>query len=274
MRQTHVLYMCDGETIMKLIWVSDIHLNFIKDARPFCAELKEAKGDAILITGDIAESHNVVPYVTEMAEQTGKPVYFVLGNHDFYGSSVADVKSSVRSLGHLGSKQIVKLSDSVALIGVDGWGDTRNGDYENSHLTMSDWIHIEDLRKEYGKGMDELKKQLMKLADSDALKLKRRVLKALEQGYTKIIMATHVPPFEEVCLNAGRKSTPSGLPFFSSKCLGDAILPIAKKHPKVDFLWLSGHTHSRARHKPCNNLTSKVAKAEYYYPQIEEIFNV
>ena len=261
----------------KLIWVSDVHLNFLhnkEDLRnEFYTQLKEAEGDNILITGDIAESHNVVLYVEEMQERTGKPVHFVLGNHDFYGSNVLNVKRSVRHLNYLPKNMGTPLSDDTILIGVDGWGDCRNGDYENSRLTMSDWLYIDDLRKEYGKGMAKLKTQLMKLADMDAKKLERRVLKAVK-SFKKIIIATHVPPLEEVCLNAGRKSTPSGLPFFSSKCLGDTIVPIAKKHPNIDFLWLSGHTHSRAKHKPCNNLTSKVAKAEYYYPQIEEIINV
>jgi hypothetical protein len=59
-----------------------------------------------------------------------------------------------------------------------------------------------------------------------------------------------------------------------SKILGESILPIAKAQPKIDFLWLSGHTHSRAKYKPCNNMTVKVAKAEYCSPQVEEIINV
>ncbi len=259
---------------MKLIWVSDIHLNFLKDARPFYEEMRQKGADCVVISGDIAESHNVVSYIEDMTAALGKPVWFVLGNHDFYGSSVAAVKSSVRSLNHLGSKQIVELNADTALIGVDGWGDTRNGDYENSRLVMSDWLLIDDLRIEYGKGMHKLKIKLMQLADSDAGKLKRRVLKALEAGYKKIIIVTHVPAFEEACTYAGRKSTPGGLPFFSSKCLGDAILPIAKCHPQVDFLWLSGHTHSRVKYRPCNNMTVKVAKAEYYCPKIEGIINV
>jgi len=262
----------------KLTWVSDVHLNFLHNQNElryeFYDKLKEADSEHILITGDIAESHNVVMYIEEMMERTGKLVHFVLGNHDFYGSSVLAVKQSVKHLRYLPKNMGTPLSEDTILIGVDGWGDCRNGDYENIRITMSDWIYIDDLIKEYGKGMGPLKKQLMKMADMDANKLKRRTLKAVKDGFKRIIIASHVPPLEEVCLNAGRKSTPSGLPFFSSKCLGDTIVPIAKSNPKVDFLWLSGHTHSRAKYKPCNNLTSKVAKAEYYHPQIEDIIEV
>ncbi len=155
---------------------------------------------------------------------------------------------------------------------MDGWGDCRYGDYENSRLTMSDWIYIDDLRKGYGKGMAELKTTLQALADKDAEFLKKKVTLAA-QTYKKIIIVTHVPPFEEAALHAGKKSTPSGLPFFASKCLGEAILPIAKQNPDIEFIWLSGHTHSRAKYKPCNNMTVKVAKSEYYFPQVEAVFD-
>lgn len=268
---------------MKLIWLSDIHLNFLNEISrsEFYQRIKEvstSKDDVVVVSGDIAESHNVVPLICSLKEAVQNPVYFVLGNHDFYGSNIADVKRIVKPHGYLGDKQIVALTSSVALIGVDGWGDCRYGDYENSHLTMSDWIYIDDLRKHYGSrtysGKDTLKAKLRQLADGDARKLKRRVDKAIKNGYNKIIIVTHVPPFEEAALHAGRKSTPSGLPFFASKCLGEAILPLAKAHKDVEFLWLSGHTHSRAVYKPCDNMTVKVAKAEYYYPQIEETINV
>ncbi len=259
---------------MKLIWMSDIHLNFLnKELREdFYGRLPE--GDLIIISGDIAESHNVVQMVQEMETAIGIPVYFVLGNHDFYGASVKAVKQSVKKLNYVPKSVYTHLNLHTALLGVDGWGDCRYGDYENSRLTMSDWLYIEDLRKGYGQGQAKLKEAIQYLADKDSRSLKRKVLKAINDGFSKIIIVTHVPPFEECCLYAGKKSTPDGLPFFSSKILGDTILPIAKKNPEIDFLWLSGHTHSRAKYKPCDNMTVKVAKSEYYFPQEEEVINV
>lgn len=261
---------------MKLIWCSDIHLNFLSETerRNFYSDLKNTHGEVIVVSGDIAESHNVVPMIQEMEQYTGKPVHFVLGNHDFYGASTRAVKRRVKPFGWLGGTSLVRLSDSAVLLGVDGWGDCRYGDYESSRLTMSDWIHIKDLRIGYRQGRDELKAAIQKLADADAVRLRRKVKSAIKQGYTKIIIVTHVPPFEQACLNAGRKSTADGLPFFASKCLGEAILPIAKKNPSIDFLWLSGHTHSRVSYSPYVNMKCKVADAQYYRPKIEEIFDV
>ena len=258
---------------MKIIWVSDIHINFLQDFQreEFHSHIIESGGDIVVVSGDIAESHNVVPLIQEMELATKLPIFFVLGNHDFYGSSVADVKKSVKSLNWISKNSGTPLTDNTILLGVDGWGDCRYGDFDNSRLVMNDWLIIKELRSQYLRGMDHLKVKLQELADKDAKALKRKGLKAIKNNYSKIIIVTHVHPFEECCLYAGRKSTPSGLPFFASKTLGRAILPVAKKNPEVDFLWLSGHTHSRAVYKPCENMTVKVAKAEYYYPLIEEV---
>lgn len=262
-----------GRICMDLIWVSDIHLNFInKEARKDF--YKTLEGDAIVISGDIGESHNIVSLIQEVESETGLPVYFVLGNHDYYGSSVKEVQKEVKKLGWIPYTGGIELSRDTIMVGVDGWGDCRNGDYENSRLTMSDWLYIEDLRKGYGQSPEKLKEAIQALSDEDARRLKRKVNKAVKDGYKKVIIVTHVPPFEEACAYAGRKSTPSGLPFFSSKILGDSILPIANKNPEVDFLWLCGHTHSRVIYKPCDNMTVKVAKAEYYFPRVEEVIRV
>jgi predicted phosphohydrolase len=263
---------------MKLIWCSDIHLNFLEfpARQEFYAKLKESEGETIVISGDIAESHNVVSLLTELKQHSGKKVYFVLGNHDFYGSNIASVKRSVLGLGHLESEWVVQLDASTALVGVDGWGDCRFGDYENSRLTMSDWIYIEDLKGPYYSrtytDKDILKIKLQQLADLDAAKLKRRVLRALKQpGIKRVIIVTHVPPFKEACLYAGQKSTLGGLPFFASKILGTSLLPIIEANKQVDFLWLSGHTHSSVTVHKRENLVVRVANSQYYFPQIAEV---
>ena len=272
---------------MKIIWCSDIHLNFLTELSrqeyyKKIAQASTSKSDVIVISGDIAESHCVIPFIKGMEAATGLLVCFVLGNHDFYGSSIKDVRKLSSKLdGYLAHHPVELFRDHTILLGVDGWGDCRYGDYENSHLTMSDWLYIDELRSAYGtrtylprQGSDALKETLQDLADRDAKQLAKNVRKAVKSGYKRIIMVTHVPPFEEACLYAGKKSTPGGLPFFASKCLGEAILPIAKKNPDIDFLWLSGHTHSRAEYKPCDNMTVRVAKSEYYFPQIEDVFEL
>jgi predicted phosphohydrolase len=270
-----------GTTNMKLIWCSDIHLNFLRDnpdyRNEFYASLRDADGEAVLITGDIAESHNIEMYLQEIKEKTDKKIYFVAGNHDFYGSSIKEVRAKLKKNPHahyLPKSWGVKLDKHTVLVGQDSWGDCRNGDYEGSQrgfggFTMSDWLYIKELNKGYLKGADALRQALQLVADKDAERIAKSVLKALkDQNVNRIIIASHVPPFEEASLHAGRKSTPSGLPFFSSKILGMVILPIVENNPQVDFLWLSGHTHSKVTIQKRPNLVVQVAHSEYYYPQI------
>lgn len=271
----------------KLIWTSDIHLNFLykhpEFRNEFYKQLKDAEGDTILITGDIAESHNIEQYLAEIYVATEKKIYFVAGNHDFYGSSLKEMRAKLKKIPYahyLPKSWGVKLNKHTALVGQDGWGDCRNGDYEGSQrgfggFTMSDWLYIKELNKGYLKGTDALREALQKVADKDAERVAKSVLRALkDKNVNKIIIATHVPPFEEASLHAGRKSTPSGLAFFSSKILGMVILPIAEDHPEVDFLWLSGHTHSNVTIQKRPNLTVKVAPSEYYHPQIAGVFEL
>ncbi len=79
---------------MKAIWLTDIHLNFAlpEDLLKFTNHLKSEKADCIFLTGDIGEAHNSLMYLEMLAETVQCPVYFVLGNHDFYGSSILNVR--------------------------------------------------------------------------------------------------------------------------------------------------------------------------------------
>ena len=75
---------------MKLAWATDIHLCHAGESarRTFCQSVSE-QADLLVVTGDIAESQILGTALTALASQTERPVYFVLGNHDFYHGSIA-----------------------------------------------------------------------------------------------------------------------------------------------------------------------------------------
>jgi len=261
-----------------LIWMSDIHLNFLDEngRTEFYETVKNADGDKILITGDIAESHNVFIFLCNMAVHTGKSIYYVLGNHDYYGSSVKDVRKLARATKTVHwlpkFRNGVMVDEHTVLVGQDGWGDGRYGDFDHSRLTMSDWLYISELKAGYMNSREKLLKALQKIADLDAQNMAKAAYRACQRpNVTKVILASHVPPFEEACLYAGQKSTPSGLPFFASKIFGHYIMPIVENHPEIDFLWLCGHTHSGVTIERRDNFTVRVAEAQYYYPRIEAL---
>ena len=100
--------------------------------------------------------------------------------------------------------------------------------------------------------------------------VKNDLAQAIEQRPKKIIVLTHVPPFKEVCLHNGQISDDGWLPYFSSKVMGDVLMPFANDNPSIDFLVLCSHTHSDAHYQPLANLTVKTGKAEYYHPIIHD----
>ena len=85
---------------MRFAWLTDIHLNFLEPeaVEGFMHEVSEVPCDAILLSGDIGEAPNVVEYLNQLDTLVQKPIYFVLGNHDFYRGGIAGVRRKVEAL--------------------------------------------------------------------------------------------------------------------------------------------------------------------------------
>lgn len=265
---------------MKLTWLTDIHLNFLdKNGRKiFYQEIVNTHCDAVLISGDIAEAPSIVDILKEMADYVNKSIYFILGNHDYYRGQVNAVREAITTLTKthdqlfwLPSSGIQQLTKNTLLLGQDGWADGRLGDYQNSYVSLNDSRLIADLLQERILGENQLLKKMQQLADADAILLQNDLINALKLHPKKIIVLTHVPPFKESCQHLGQISDENWLPYFSSKAMGDILLPIAQENPAVDFLVLCGHTHSAANFQPLKNLTVKAGTAEYYQPMVQEI---
>ena len=87
------------QSLMKRIaWLTDIHLNFLlaQQVHEFLKSVVEVRPDAVLVSGDIAESHNVCDYLEQMREMIPVPIYFVLGNHDYYHGSIVETRIRVQ----------------------------------------------------------------------------------------------------------------------------------------------------------------------------------
>ena len=143
-----------SDQTMRLAWATDIHLNFLTsiDRRRFLESVKE-QADALVVTGDIAESNSLGEVLRQMDAVLGKPVYFVLGNHDFYRGSVARTRAALAemiggssSLVYLSQADVVALTPNTALVGHDGWADARLGDFDGSDVILNDFLLINELR--------------------------------------------------------------------------------------------------------------------------------
>lgn len=236
---------------MQYAWLTDIHLNFIDDVarQKFYQEIVNTRCDGILISGDIAEAPCLVEILNETVRYIDKPIYFVLGNHDYYRGQIQEVRDAMTELtkNHdklfwLPSSGMQKLGNDTILVGQDGWADGRLGDYQNSRVVLNDSRMILDLFQENILGRYQLLEKMQQLADTDALKLKNALEQAVKENPKKIIVLTHVPPFKEACLHEGKISGDDWLPYFSSKVVGDVLTNLAEQNSEIEFLVLCGHT--------------------------------
>jgi len=268
---------------MNLAWLTDIHLNFLESnaRKKFYEEIVNTHCDAVLISGDIAETPSLADLLSEMANQIKKSIYFVLGNHDYYRGTVDDVRKTIalltkthEKLFWLPASGIQLLTNNTILLGQDGWSDGRLGDYQNSKVSLNDSRMITDLFQKKILGNSQLLEKMQQLADTDAVALQNNLAQAISQHPKKIIILTHIPPFKEACSYNGKNSDESWLPFFSSKATGDVLMQVANNNPSIDFLVLCGHTHSENYYQPIANLIIKAGKAEYYRPVVQEIIMI
>lgn len=264
---------------MRLGWLTDIHLNYLDDSQcdSFLKTVSESSLDAILIGGDIAEGDSIESYLRIVADRVSCPVYFVLGNHDFYFSSFAKIKELTRALcleipklHWLGMGEVVSLSDETALIGVDGWADGRDGDYTGSEVLMNDYFLISELAD-----LDKDARLAVLNAQGDAAAAEAHVrLTHALSSHRRVILLTHAPPFREACQYLGQISADAYLPHLSCRAVGDVLREIMRGNPEKHLQILCGHTHSECTTCPAPNIMVKTGGAEYGGPVVQEVISI
>lgn len=230
-----------------------------------------ARLDGCLLTGDISEADDVAWQLKQLSFELACPLYFVLGNHDFYHGRIERVREQVRGicahdsrLHYLTGGAPIRVADQWVLCGDDGWADARQGDYFHSSVRMNDFRLIEDLVE-----LDEVSRYrfLRKQGAAAAWRLSNQ-LKIAAGMARRILVATHVPPFRESCWYDGRHSDDNWAPFFICHSLGWALKRFCQSHPQHEVLVLCGHTHHAGRSRIAENLTVWTGAAEYGVPSL------
>ncbi|KTC86635.1 metallophosphoesterase family protein [Legionella brunensis] len=269
--------------MMRIAWLTDIHLNFLNEIHryEFYEKIIQSQVDCLFITGDIAEAPSLSIFLFEMEKLLAKPIYFVLGNHDYFRGDISSVRNKMRHLtserpflNWLPAIRGVKLQEGIYLIGHDGWADGRFGDYQHSSIIMNDSQLIADLLNAYRLGKSYLLEKMQALAAYDCDELRENFFRIAMLKPSDVIILLHVPPFKENCLYKGEGNNEYFLPFYASQIAGDTLLEIADVYPEIKFLVLCGHVHHRSVYQPRENLIIKSGHAEYYYPRIEEIIEI
>ncbi len=83
----------------ELLWLSDVHADILGfSLLGHYANLSRKRPRGILVTGDLSNAIRLAKDLAVLATSFRCPVYFALGNHDFYGGSLLGVQQLVRGL--------------------------------------------------------------------------------------------------------------------------------------------------------------------------------
>lgn len=263
----------------RLVWATDIHLDFCSSVQmdAFLAAVRGQRPDGVLLGGDISEADHVVHWLKLMDDIWQVPIYFVLGNHDFYGSSVARVRQDVAALTqshprlkYLTTDGPVQLPDGWGLIGHDGWADGRIGDFAASVVMMHDYRRIAELT-----GLDKNQRwdQLKRLGDQAAASVAKQLDLAGQQNQ-RLLMLTHVPPFRDACWYEGQISDDQWAPHFTCQAVGESLRDYSMTHRDHEITVLCGHTHGAGLAHPARQITVYTGGAEYGHPRINYVLEI
>ena len=94
--------------IKRIAWLTDIHLEFLEpdERAAFVDHLAEAMPDIMLVGGNTGIASNFDLFLQILQTRLKCPIYFVLGNHDFYRGAIA----KVRAHAEYGRPRVQKLT--------------------------------------------------------------------------------------------------------------------------------------------------------------------
>ena len=279
---------------MHLIWATDIHLSHANEwaIDTFLNAIKTSKSKVVILGGDISVAKMIVEHLEFMAKELpNKQIYFVLGNHDYYGpwpmkttaNIVAETADETSNLHYLDRGGPVKLSKETTLIGSGLWCDWRAGNWKTSPVWLNDYHAIPDLNKArmgYEPNISrwampeihalDLAVELREIAQKHTDQLEKDLIKAIDAGCKKVIVLTHVPPFWEASFYNGKVQDGDWAPHFVCQVAGDMLKKHMEKHKDIEMLVLTGHTHGSGEGNILPNLKVINGGAKYRAPEIQK----
>lgn len=264
-------------------WCTDVHLDFLRndDKRliDFATSLVSSNPTGVVITGDISVAGSLVYHLSAIERVVQRPIYYVLGNHDYYGNNVENVRKAMHELTNISpflrympTMAYFAATPATAIVGHDGWYDALYGDYAKSTFGMTDWTAIHDFLPLNGS-----KSQIVGLARKLAHEGVTHVMTGIKSAvryHKNVVVLTHFPPFPQAHVHNGVQGDDNAMPWYVSRMMGDMLNQAADTFPAVNFTVLSGHTHGAYEGQLKKNLLVKVGGAEYGHPVLQGVIQV
>jgi len=244
---------------VRILWITDIHADkkTEKEKEELLCRLEAARSDVLFLTGDIAEGEITALFLEDLWERFRKPVFFVLGNHDYHGSFLEDKRRDFsekysKDLVYLPSMEGVDLGNGRGLVGIDNWYNLL--DHPEREQRLEDFEAVLDFQ-----GCDKkvLESICQELCDKAIEELDLKLKKAFA-SYREIDILMHVPPFYPRLIY-GEMGAKDPFAFcWSCHPLGQFLMGQLKKHPHISVRIFSGHTHKKGFYKPLSNLEVRI----------------
>lgn len=279
MNRHHISFSSHSPSV-KLAWCTDLHLDAAKPEQQakLIHEIIAEKPDALLVGGDIVNGYRSLHVVEGIQDYINRPLYYVLGNHDFYHGSIAEIRTvASRHDGngstpyYLTGAEPKTLAEGVVLIGHDGWADASEGDFLNSTIELNDYRLIQELKNI---SPEERMRRLQGLGSEAAQAVKVKLCRALKKA-SHVILLTHTPPFREACRYPGKEQADEvWLPHFVCKAMGAVIMKLMQENEEKKLLILCGHSHAPCDFEPAPNIRCITGGSTLGKPEIRGVITL
>lgn len=262
----------------KFLWFTDTHLDKVSFWKKlsFLKTLDRERPTGIILTGDISNGRQTISDLEMIANTVSCPIYFVLGNHDYYWSSIEKTHDKIRNmcakhsnLIWMSEAGVVHINEEVAFIGTEGWYNAEEGKPEYLQFTF-DWFMIDNFRKLIN--MEARIDAWRKIADDSATQITSLLEEAIKKDYKSIYILTHVPCWREATRDVGTFMEKLWLPYNTNLSLGRAIEKVMEKHKKKNVTVICGHTHTPEFIRVSRNISCQVGAAKLGKINSQEIY--
>lgn len=248
------------------LWLTDLHVDRLSKVQhqELINKISAAGAEQIWLTGDIGDPPFNWQFLETLLKRLDVPIYFVLGNHDYYHQSIADMRTQAWQLTcefehayYLTMTHPIVRGDMM-LTGVDAWANTND-----IPLKARTW-DAEAIDNWAALSLSELQQAMNVQAQEDAKHLRLQC----EQGITKrtknVYLLTHIPPLHAVQSDKA-KPLQNDRSVFYSCALADVLTDLQKDYPTIAFHIYSGHVHKTFQYQISENMYGHVMDA--YHPE-------